>query len=61
VIYLDVPETVRLQRVLGRDTYIGDETGIREKYERRYFPAERQYVRECRPVEGADWIVSFEE
>ena len=41
IIYLSVPECVRLNRVLQRDTYIGTTQQIIEKYENRYFPAER--------------------
>ena len=58
MIYIDVPEVVRLQRVLGRDTYIGDDKKITEKYENRYFPAERKYVEEYSPMEKADYIIS---
>lgn len=58
MIYIDVPEEVRLQRVLGRDTYIGNDKEITEKYENRYFPAERKYVEEYSPKESADYIIS---
>ncbi len=57
VIYLDVPESVRLSRVLQRDGYIGDADAIRQKYENRYFPAERFYVKSCKPAERADITV----
>ncbi len=56
-VYIDVPEEIRLQRVLHRDSYIGDAKAIAEKYERRYFPAERFYVEKCRPEECADFVV----
>lgn len=56
-VYIDVPEEIRLQRVLRRDGYIGDAKAIEEKYERRYFPAERFYVEKCRPEECADFVV----
>ncbi len=58
MIYIDVPEVVRLQRVLRRDIYIGDDKEITEKYENRYFPAERKYVEEYSPMEKADYIIS---
>lgn len=58
-VYIDVPEEIRLQRVLRRDSYIGDTKAIAEKYERRYFPAERFYVEKCRPAECADYTVKF--
>lgn len=55
--YVDVPEEVRLQRVLKRDGYIGNSSEIQAKYERRYFPAERYYVQECDPASSADLIL----
>lgn len=57
MIYLDIPEEIRLQRVLLRDGYIGDREAIMEKYEQRYFPAERHYVESCRPAETADVVM----
>lgn len=57
-IYLDIPEDIRLQRVLQRDGYIGDEVAIRAKYENRYFPAERHYVAECNPQQKADCVIT---
>lgn len=59
VIYLDVPESVRLERVLKRDGYIGDADAIRAKYENRYFPAERHYAESCKPADGADFVVEM--
>ncbi len=56
-VYVDVPEDVRLSRVLERDGYIGDKPEIMAKYERRYFPAERFYVQECKPAEAADLLI----
>ena len=57
MIYFDVDEEERLRRVLLRDGYIGDETAIREKYQNRYFPAERYYSEKYRPAEKADMVV----
>ena len=57
MVYFDVDEKERLRRVLLRDAYIGDETAIREKYENRYFPAERYYSEKYRPAEKADMVV----
>lgn len=56
-IYVDVPESVRLSRVLKRDGYIGDEEQIRFKYENRYFPAERHYFAACAPDKNADIVI----
>lgn len=60
VLFLDVPKEKRLQRVLHRDTYIGNRSDIKEKYERRYFPAEEKYVAECSPHSKADYVVKHE-
>lgn len=54
MIYMDIPKDVRLQRVLLRDTYIGNEKEITAKYENRYFPAERHYFSEYHPDMNAD-------
>ena len=57
MIYVDVPKPVRLERVLRRDSYIGDSKAIRKKYELRYFPAEHHYLDECDPAAHADFII----
>ena len=56
-VYIDVPEEVRLNRVLKRDTYIGNEQEITDKYSRRYFPAERRYFSEYHPDRTADFVI----
>lgn len=57
MIYIDVPEAERLKRVLKRDGYIGTTDDIKEKYENRYFPAERFYVNKYSPSELADYVI----
>lgn len=57
MVYIDIPEEERLTRVLKRDTYIGNEQEIRDKYENRYFPAERRYFAEYAPHKSADFVV----
>lgn len=57
MIYIDVPEQTRLERVLGRDLYIGGSSDIIKKYNERYFPAERHYVAKCSPAQNADTVV----
>lgn len=57
MIYIDVPESTRLERVLSRDRYIGDSEQIKEKYNSRYFPAERHYVKTCSPADRADYVI----
>lgn len=59
MVYMDIPEDVRLHRVLERDTYIGNENEIRDKYENRYFPAERRYVNEYLPADKADTVIVY--
>ena len=57
IIYLDVPQEVRLNRVLARDSYIGGLEDIKYKYEKRYFPAEEKYILEYSPIENADFVL----
>lgn len=57
IIYLDVPQEVRLSRVIKRDGYIGGLKDIKCKYERRYFPAEEKYILDYSPIENADLVV----
>lgn len=57
MIYIDVPEEIRWNRVLARDGYIGNSHQIQEKYEHRYFPAEHYYLRNCSPKENADYVI----
>ncbi|MDE6005769.1 MAG: uridine kinase, partial [Oscillospiraceae bacterium] len=58
MIYIDIPETIRMQRVLKRDSYIGNTQQITEKYENRYFPAERYYFNKYRPEKTADFVIT---
>lgn len=57
MIYIDIPEEVRLKRVLERDGYIGNQQQIKAKYDNRYFPAEHYYIKECSPRKNADYII----
>ncbi|MBR4691763.1 MAG: uridine kinase [Oscillospiraceae bacterium] len=57
MVYIDVPEDVRLSRVLQRDTYIGNERQIIDKYKTRYFPAERHYFSIYQPDQSADCVI----
>lgn len=57
MIYIDIPEEVRFNRVLERDRYIGDKEQIKAKYDNRYFPAEHHYIELCSPSENADYII----
>jgi len=57
VVYIDVSEQERLERVIKRDKYIGDESEIKQKYENRYFPAERNYINTYSPHDKADIVI----
>lgn len=57
MIYIDIPEEIRLERVLERDGYIGDKEQIKAKYDNRYFPAEHHYTEIYSPSKNADYIV----
>ena len=46
-----------MDRVLQRDTYIGTAQQIIEKYENRYFPAERHYLAKHHPEQTADFLI----
>ncbi len=59
MIYIDIPESTRLERVLERDGYIGDREQIKAKYDNRYFPAERHYITSCAPRENADYVITL--
>lgn len=53
-IFINSPnQETRLERAFSRDTYIGDSNDIKIKYEKRYFPAEEQYLYECSPHKKA--------
>lgn len=57
MIYIDIPEEIRLDRVLERDGYIGDKQQIKVKYDNRYFPAEHYYIETCSPSLNADYVI----
>lgn len=60
IVYLDCPREVRYERVLNRDTYIGDLAERLDKYMRRYWPGEAHYVKTINPKIKADHIVHSE-
>ncbi|MFJ7663531.1 P-loop NTPase fold protein [Lysinibacillus sp. NPDC097162] len=55
-IFLECPKHVREERVLKRDSYIGDVSAIRKKYESRYWVAEEYYLKKEVPLQKADII-----
>jgi uridine kinase len=57
-IFVDVDFAVALRRALVRDqTLFGAAEAVRERYERRYIPGQRLYLRTVRPRERADVVV----
>lgn len=56
IIYIDIPQAIRLKRVISRDTYIGNEKEIIKKYQERYFPAEEIYCSKYSPRTKANYI-----
>ncbi|MDN4607240.1 kinase [Sporosarcina highlanderae] len=60
VIFLNCPFELRKERVLGRDSYIGDYHDRMKKYTERYWPAEKHYLDTIRPDRIADLVISIE-
>ncbi|MGE6753814.1 kinase [Rossellomorea sp. NPDC071047] len=56
MIYVDCSQELRAERVLDRDSYLGDHQARLDKYERRYWLAEDYYVDEVDPLGSADYI-----
>lgn len=56
IIYIDCPRDSRYERVLKRDSYIGDYQAILTKYKRRYWLGEEHYLNIENPIEKADKI-----
>jgi uridine kinase len=57
-IFIDVSFETVLARVIIRDSgLIGGEQAVRERYNRRYIPAQRHYLETCHPAEQADIVV----
>ena len=61
VIYLDVPQEVRLARILQREAPGDAEQQMIAKHHRRYFPAEDRYVVECEPTKQANLVIPYVE
>lgn len=55
-IFLECPLEIRKERVLKRDTYIGNVSAIMNKYEKRYWIAEDYYLTKEQPLQQADCI-----
>ncbi|KOO52275.1 kinase [Viridibacillus arvi] len=56
-IFLDCPRELRYERVLNRDSYIGDKKAILLKYKRRYWLGEEHYLNTENPIKNADIVI----
>ncbi|AWE07296.1 uridine kinase [Lysinibacillus sp. 2017] len=56
IVFLDCPKEIRYERVLHRDTYIGNLEERLNKYKRRYWPAEEYYLKNQKPLDLAHSI-----
>ncbi|QOV12797.1 kinase [Viridibacillus arvi] len=56
-IFLDCPRELRYERVLNRDSYIGDKQAILLKYKRRYWLGEEHYLYTDNPIKNADIVI----
>lgn len=56
IIFLDCPKEIRYERVLQRDTYIGDLDERIKKYNERYWVAEEYYLNTHKPLDIAHYI-----
>lgn len=59
VFYLDCPREVRHERVLNRDLYIGEYEERLDKYQRRYWLAEKHYMDIVKPIMNADVVIPY--
>ena len=55
-IFVDCPREIRYERVLNRDSYIGDYRARLSKYKKRYWPGEEYYLKTENPIKKADKI-----
>jgi uridine kinase len=49
-VFIDCPREIRYERVLKRDTYIGDLQARLDKYKRRYWLGENHYLENENPI-----------
>lgn len=59
-VFIDCPRQLRYQRVLKRDSYIGNLDDRMVKYEKRYWPGEDYYLERVKPMENADLVHRIE-
>jgi len=57
-IWVDVPFEVALERACQRDLELfGTVDVVRERYAKRYFPAQQLYIEQCQPKMSAQWVI----
>ncbi|MEN2766094.1 kinase [Ornithinibacillus xuwenensis] len=56
VIFIECSRKLRMERVLNRDAYIGNQKERLSKYQRRYWLGEEHYLKTENPIEKADAI-----
>lgn len=56
IVFLDCARETRYDRVLHRDTYIGNLEERLMKYKNRYWPAEEYYLKKQKPLDLAHYI-----
>ncbi|WP_235616316.1 uridine kinase [Lysinibacillus parviboronicapiens] len=60
-LFLQCSRTIREERVLSRDSYIGDLHARMDKYKSRYWQAEAYYMKKENPLQQADKIYHVSE
>lgn len=58
IVFVDCPFELRQQRVLNRDSYIGDFQVRFKKYSERYWVGEKHYIKTVKPASIADLVIS---
>ncbi|WP_381426833.1 kinase [Sporosarcina thermotolerans] len=59
VIFIDCPHEIRKERVLNRDSYIGNYQERLKKYTERYWQGEKYYMDKVKPVSIADLVIAI--
>ena len=59
-VFIDCPRELRYQRVLERDSYIGNLQARLDKYENRYWRGEIHYLETEKPMDNAELVYRTE-
>lgn len=60
VVFLDCPRKIRYERVLNRDTYLGNLEERLKKYQDRYWVAEEYYLKKQKPLKFSHSVQQLE-